>query len=234
MQTARENELLSIPRLEKIPYLVHGFGTGKWTDEDFSRKSEWAGFKRIYLDQVHSDIIRFIDRIPEKNLKGDAMLTHLPELLLIIQTADCLPVLIVDESRKVIAAVHCGWRGTSKRVIQKAIQGMGDRYGCPPSALLAALGPCIGDECYEVGEDVFRAFEKEGLSTDFFRPHPSEENKYVFDLKGENIAQMLSVGIEKENIFDADGCTHCDESFHSYRRDGDKAGRMLSFIGMSF
>lgn len=232
MQTARRSEILTSPRLEKIPYLVHGFGAGKWTDEDFKRKSEWSGFRRIYLDQVHSDIIRFIDGISEKNLMGDAMLTDLPDLLLIIQTADCLSVLIIDESRKIIAAAHCGWRGTSKRVIQKAIQGMGDRYGCLPSALLVALGPCIGRECYEVGEDVFQSFEREGLATDFFLPHPSKENKYVFDLKGENISQMQSLGIEKENIFSVNGCTHCDDSFLSYRRDGDTAGRMLSFIGM--
>jgi len=234
MQNARRSGLLTIPRLEKIPYLVHGFGTEEWTDEDFRRKSEWASFRRIYLDQVHSDIIRFIDGIPDKNLKGDAMLTDLPELLLIIKTADCLPVLIVDESRKVIAAVHCGWRGTSKRVIQKAIQGMGDHYGCLPSALLVAQGPCIGSECYEVGEDVFQSFGKEGLATDLFRPHPSKEKKYLFDLKGENLSQMLSLGIEKENIYSVDCCSHCDESFPSYRRDDDKAGRMLSFIGMSF
>ena len=111
---------------------------------------------------------------------------------------------------------------------------MGGRYGCLPSALLVALGPCIGSECYEVGEEVFRNFEREGHQSDFFRPHPSKEKKYFFDLKGENIAQMLSLGIDEENIFDADCCTHCDKSFFSYRRDGGKAGRMLSFIGMSF
>jgi YfiH family protein len=234
MQRARGSDFLTIPRLDQIPYLVHGFGAGKWKDADFRKPPEWSGFSLLFLNQVHSDTIRFIDRIPEKTLSGDAMVTNIPGLLLIIRTADCLPVLIVDESQKVITAVHCGWRGTSKRVVHKAIQGMVDRYGCHASSFLVALGPCIGSECYEVGEDVLQAFEKEGLSTESFRAHPSKKKKYLFDLKGENLSQMMSLGIEKENIHCADGCTHCDESLPSYRRDRDKSGRMLSFIGMSF
>lgn len=233
-QSARRSDFLTIPRLEQIPYLIHGFGTGKWKNADFKKRSEWAGFRFLFLNQVHSAIIRFIDRIPKKKLMGDAMITDLPELLLIIKTADCLPVLVVDELRKVIAAVHCGWRGTSKRVMQKAIQGMVDRYKCRPSSLLVALGPCIGSECYEVGEDVLQSFREEGLSAEFFRSHPTKEEKYLFDLKGENISQLMSLGIEKKNIYSVDGCTHCDESFPSYRREREKAGRMLSFIGMSF
>jgi YfiH family protein len=220
--------------LEQIPYLVHGFGTGKWKDADFKKKPEWAGFRFLFLNQVHSAIIRFIDRIPEKKYRGDAMITDIPEFLLIIRTADCLPVLVVDEPRKIIAAVHCGWRGTSKRVAHKVIQGMVDRYKCRPSSLLVALGPCIGGECYEVGEDVFQSFKKEGLSTEFFRAQSSKKKKYLFDLKGENISQMLNLGIEKKNIYSAEGCTHCDMSFPSYRRDRERAGRMLSFIGISF
>jgi YfiH family protein len=232
MQSARRSDFLSIPRLEQIPYIVHGFGTGEWKDADFKKRPEWAGFRLLFLNQVHSTIIRFIDRIPEKMLRGDAMITDIPEFLLIIKTADCLPVLVVDEPRKVIAAIHCGWRGTSKRVIQKGIQGMVDRYGCHASSLLVALGPCIGSECYEVGEDVLQSFKQEGLSSEFFRPHPSKKKKYLFDLKGENISQLLSLGIEKENIYCVDACTHCDRALPSYRRDREKAGRMLSFIGM--
>ncbi len=232
MQSKRRGGFLTIPRLEQIPYLVHGFGTGQWKDTDFRKKSEWVGFRLLFLNQVHSTIIRFIDRLPEKKLRGDAMITDIPELLLIIKTADCLPVLVVDEPQKIIAAVHCGWRGTSKRVIQKAIQGMVDHYKCRPPSLLVALGPCIEGGCYEVGEDVLKCFKQEGLSSDFFQAHPSKKKKYLFDLKGENISQMLSLGIKKKNIYSADCCTHCDETLPSYRRDRDKAGRMLSFIGM--
>jgi len=229
-----KSDFFTVPRLEQIPHLIHGFGTKKWKGSDFKSRHEWKDFKLLFLDQIHSDIIQVIDGIPEKKLKGDAMVTGLPFLLLIIKTADCLPVLIVDESRKVIAAVHCGWKGTSKRVVQRIIQRMMDLYGCRPSSLLGALGPCIGSECYEVGENVCESFEEEGLSTEFFRNHPLREGKYLFDLKGANLSQMLSLGIEEKNVFFKDICTHCHESLPSFRRDKDKAGRMLSFIGMSF
>lgn len=224
----------TIPRLEKVPYLVHGFGKKSWEEKDFKRMPKWKDFKLFFLDQIHSNIIQFIDKITKEKLKGDAMITNLPLLLLLIKTADCLPILIIDESRKVIAAVHCGWRGTSKRVVQRVIQGMKDYYGCHPPSLLAAFGPCIGRECYEVGEDVLQNFEKESLSTEFFQELPLREGKYLFDLKGANLSQMVSLGIEERNVFFTDVCTHCHSSLPSYRRDKDRAGRMLSFIGMSF
>jgi YfiH family protein len=224
----------TIPRLEKIHYLIHGFGTRKWEDNDYLNRPEWKEFKLVFLDQIHSNIIHLLDSVPEERLKGDAMITGLPFLLLIIKTADCLPVLVVDESHKVIAAVHSGWRGTSKRVVQKAIQRMRDHYGCHPSSLLVALGPCIAHECYEVGENVYQSFEEEGLSTEFFRNHPLRRKKYLFDLKGANVSQMVSAGIEEKNVFSSGICTHCQEGLPSFRREKDKAGRTLSFIGMSF
>ncbi len=222
-----------IPRLEQIPFLIHGFGTRKWEDDDYKNRPEWKDFKLVLLDQIHSNIIQVIDNIPEEKLKGDAMITGLPSLLLIIKTADCLPALIVDESRKVIAAVHCGWRGTSKKVVQKVIQRMKDLYGCNPSSLLAALGPCLRHECYEVGKDVYQSFKQEGLSAEFFRNHPLRRRKYLFDLKRANLSQMVRVGVEEKNVFSTDLCTHCPENLPSFRRDKDKAGRTLSFIGMS-
>jgi len=223
----------TIPRLEQIPFLIHGFGTRKWEDDDYKDRPEWKDFKLVILDQIHSNIIQVVDNIPEEKLQGDAMITGLPFLLLIIKTADCLPTLVVDESQKVIAAVHCGWRGTSKRMVQKVIQRMKDDYGCNPASLLVALGPCIKHECYEVGEDVYQSFKQEGLSTEFFRNHPLRLRKYLFDLKGANLSQMVSAGVEEKNVLSADICTHCHESLPSFRRDKDKAGRMLSFIGMS-
>ncbi len=228
------NDFFTVSRLEQIPYLIHGFGTRKWTDSDLKSRLQGKDFKLLLLDQIHSNIIQVIDNIPEKKLKGDGMISSLPFLLLIIKTADCLPVLIVDESRRVIAAVQCGWRGTLKRVVQGVIQKMKDHYSCQPSSLLVALGPCIGHECYEVGENVYQSFEEEGLSTEFFRDHPRRRGKYLFDLKGANLSQLISLGVEEKNVFFKDMCTHCHESLPSFRRDKDKAGRMLSFIGMSF
>jgi YfiH family protein len=226
-----EYEIISIPRLEQIPFLVHGFGTRRWKRGDFKRRPDWKNFKLVFLNQVHSDAVRFIGKAPQKIMKGDAMITELPSLLLIIRTADCLPLLIVDESRLAISAVHCGWRGTSRRLVERVVQSMKDRCGCRPSRLLVAIGPCIGQECYEVGEDVFQSFRKEGLPLDFFQAHPRRRKKYLFDLRRANLDQLMKQGVKPENVFSVDLCTHCEQSLPSFRRDKDKAGRMLSFIG---
>jgi hypothetical protein len=85
-----------------------------------------------------------------------------------------------------------------------------------------------------VGEDVRQSFEEEGFPEDLFQSHPLRHGKYIFDLRKANLFQIQSRGVKKENIFVLDICSHCEKSFPSYRRDGKKAGRMLSFIGMSF
>jgi len=233
MKRFEQEDVLTIPRLEQVPFLVHGFGTRRFKESDFRKKKEWQDFKLIFLDQIHSDFIHLIDKSPPKKLKGDSLVTKLPSLLLIVRTADCLPVLIVDESRKVIAAVHCGWRGSAKRVIQKAVEKMKVHYGADPASLLVGLGPCIGFECYEVGGDVFENLMKEGHPQEFFRPHPLREGKYFFDLRGANLSQALSLGVKEENVFSIERCTHCDQNFLSFRRD-KKAARMLSFIGIKY
>lgn len=232
MKRARREDFLTIPRLERVPFLVHGFGTSRFKERDFRNKKEWKGLKLLFLDQIHSDVIHVIDKVPPKKLKGDAMVTRLPSLLLIIRTADCLPVLIVDERRRVVAVVHCGWRGSARRVVQRAIENMKDHYGAEPSSFLVGLGPCIGSGCYEVGDDVLESFRKEGHTREFFRDHPLRKGRYLFDLRGINFSQIQSMGVKEENVFSITLCTHCDQNFLSFRRDRNKAGRMLSFIGI--
>lgn len=234
MRPSTGDKFFTIPRLAEIPFLFHGFGTKDWKEEDLARRPEWINFKLVFLDQIHSNVVHLVDKVPDRSLKGDAMITHLPFLFLIIKTADCLPILIVDEQRKVIAAVHCGWRGTHERVIQHVIQGLVDRYQCFPPSLLITLGPCIGRECYEVGEDVRQLYERERFSSEIFRPHPHRESKYFLDLKQANVSQLLDSDVQRKNVYSLDICTHCEKDFPSFRRDGEKAGRMLSFIGMSF
>ncbi len=234
MRLSTAADFLTIRRLEKVPFLFHGFGTRNWKERDFEKRPEWKNFTPVFLDQIHSNLVHFIDEIPQKNPKGDAMITHLPFLFLIIRTADCLPVLIVDEQRKVIAAVHCGWRGTQKKVVQEVILDLKIHYGCSPSSLLVAMGPHIKTDCYEVGEDVRHSYEQGIFSPEIFRPHPYRDKKYFLDLKEANASQLLDAGAKKKNIYSLDICTHCESNLPSYRRDAQKAGRMLSFIGMSF
>ena len=228
----RPDDIFTVSRLEQIPYLVHGFGTENWRESDIREKLKGKDFRFLFLNQIHSDIVHFIDKIPSDNLNGDALITRLPRLLMVIKTADCLPVLMVEESRKIIAAVHCGWRGTQKRVIQRVLEGMEDHYRGQLDSLLVALGPSIGPECYEVGQDVRQGFEEADLPLLVFRPHPVKKDKYFLDLREANLLQLLGLGVKRENIFTVDSCTHCSNFLPSYRRDGKKSGRMLSFIGM--
>jgi YfiH family protein len=233
MMSVPWKQLLTVPRFERIPCLYHGFGNAFFEAEDFSRREEWRDFRLLFLDQIHSDVVHFIQKVPEKNLRGDALVTDLPRIFLIIKTADCLPIFLVDEARRVIAAVHCGWKGTLEKVLGKVVLGMKCHYGSDPESLLAAFGPSIGGECYEVGEDVARSFAVRGFPDSFFRPVPSRSGKYLFDLREANRIQLLRLGVKEENLSTAGVCTHCDRDFLSFRRDKSRAGRMLSFIAMS-
>ncbi len=224
--------VITIPRLEHIPFLRHGFGNRNWQERDFKKSGEWGGFHPLLLKQVHSDIVHFIDEVPQRTLRGDALVTRLPGLLLAVKTADCLPVLLVEEKTRVIAAVHCGWKGTLKKVLEKTVRGMRERYSVNPRSLLAAFGPCISAGCYEVGEDVWSLYARGGFPASLFSPIPGRPGKYLFDLPAAARLQLLSLGIRKENVFTVGICTHCDPAFPSYRRDKDVCGRALSFIGI--
>ena len=232
MSDKKHKNFLTVPRLDGIPYLVHGFGMKFFEESDFRKNAEWKGFKLLFLNQIHSDVIHILDKISDQNLNGDGVVTHLRSVFLVIKTADCLPILILDEGRKLIAAAHAGWKGTSKKVAQKVIQAMIVHYGCEALSLLVALGPCIDSGCYEVGENVREAFSRVNHSADFFRKHPSRREKYFFDLRGANISQMSELGVQERNIYSVSPCTYCHEDLLSFRREKKKSGRMLSFIGL--
>ncbi len=230
---ARRSSIIFVPRFEHIGYLRHGFGNRSWQAGDFKRSGDWKGFLPVFLKQVHSDIVHFIEKRPRQSLRGDALVTRVPSFLLVIKTADCLPVLLVDEKTRVVAAVHCGWKGTRLKVLEKAVRGMSERYGVDPRSLLAAFGPCIDGGCYEVGEDVRFLYAEGGFSDSLFAPVPGHPEKYLFDLRAAARLQLMDLGMKAENIFSVDICTHCDPAYPSFRRDKDECGRMLSFIGLA-
>jgi YfiH family protein len=224
--------MLTIPRFDEIGFLAHGFGDGALTVAGLEGGGRRRSFHIVLLRQVHSDIVHFLESAPEGSLRGDALVTNLAGLLLVIMTADCLPVLLVDEARRVIAAAHCGWRGTLRGVLEKTVKGMRDRFGSDPRSVLAAFGPCIGPDCYEVGDDVREKFARAGFPARLFRPVPGRPGKYLFDLLSANRLQLLGLGVGEKNIFAAGFCSHCDPRYPSFRRDHQRAGRMLSFIGI--
>lgn len=234
MSLNKSGKIIQVKQLKKRPFLVHGFGTKYLTKEFLNTSSVYKKFSKYYLDQKHSNTIHCIDGEVHEELKGDGMLTDLPNVLLVIKTADCLPILLADTDNKVIGAVHCGWRGTGLRIIQKAIAAMKEQYSCRPSSLLAALGPCICRKCYEVGEDVYQFFNEMNIPLGVFENHPDYEKKYFLDLRKTNQLQLQEIGIGKDKILNVGDCTYGDSNFLSYRRDGKNDARMQSFIGLSF
>jgi YfiH family protein len=154
-------------------------------------------------------------------------MTDIPEVLLSVHTADCLPILIVDERRRAVAAVHAGWRGTAQGIAVKVAQAMAERFGSRPGDLHVAIGPGIGVCCYEVGAEV--ASQLTGL----FPERTDLLTRTHIDLAEANRRQLLQAEVRDERIYTADCCTSCEaEQFHSWRRDRRQAGRMLSVIGI--
>ncbi len=226
--------MIQVPFFKDLPFLVHGFGTRYLTEEFLNTSSRYKNFRKLYLDQKHSDTIHCIDREFFVSLEGDGLITDIPHVILIIKTADCLPALLVDVDKKVIGAVHCGWRGTGKKIIQKALKMMAERYLSRYSSLWVALGPCICGKCYEVGTDVVRYFEDRNIPLNVFKKHPEDAKKYFLDLRKANQIQLQELGVKKDKIQQVGICTYGDRNFLSYRRDRSDNRRMLSFIGLSF
>jgi YfiH family protein len=161
--------------------------------------------------------------------EGDAAVARAPGVLLGVQTADCLPVLLVLPARRAVAAAHAGWRGTAAGVVRAAL-GVLLAEGGEPAEVVAALGPCIGPCCYEVGEDVREAFGPEGAS--FFLP--GRGHRQHLDLRAANVRQLLDAGVPLQRIHHVADCTSCRRDlYYSYRRDGPGTGRMISFVGFA-
>jgi hypothetical protein len=210
----------------------------------------------ITLRQIHSDIIHFIDSPIESSLVGDGLITSTPGLLIAIQTADCLPVILVDPKRHAVGVFHAGWRGTFKRIVEKGVGEMRRFFDSRPRDLHAAIGPGIHGCCYEVGEEVPDKFESQfAYAGKLFRevkesdpvhekypllfltaraPGHGELPKKIFlDLVEANRQQLLSVGLQAKNIEASDLCTNCrTDLLFSYRAEKGKTGRMMGVAGI--
>jgi YfiH family protein len=196
----------------------------------------------ITVRQIHSSLtIRVGDRdaAPAQPCEGDGLITDEPGVLLAIQTADCIPVLVADSKKRVVAAFHAGWRGTVQRIVDTGVERMRQEFGCQPEDLVAAIGPGIGACCYAVGEEVVSSFESQfSYGRELFRQgsnadaSPTSSNPHL-DLTEANRRQLLSAGLDPSAIQVVGGCTSCHpELFYSHRASQGHAGRMLSVIGI--
>jgi YfiH family protein len=210
----------------------------------------------VTLRQVHSDVIHFVDAPPETQLVGDGLITATPGLLLGIQTADCLPIILVDPQHRAVGAFHAGWRGTVKRIVEKGVGEMRRRFGSRPRDLKAAIGPGVHGCCYEVGAEVRQQFEsqfvyaaklfreveerdpvREKYPMLFLTARPPGHNvlpkKIFLDLVEANRQQLLAVGVPMKSIEASPLCTTCrNDLLFSYRAEKGRTGRMMGVVGI--
>jgi YfiH family protein len=284
--------ILRAQKLEKLPWLVHGFSTrlggfsrayGKgdlnlgFTEDDpratvernrtaFLRGLDAASGRRngdkqrwqlITLRQIHSDIVHHVDSEPDVLLAGDGLITATPGLMLGIQTADCLPIILVDAKHRALGVFHAGWRGTVKRIVEKGVGELHHWFGSRPGDLKAAIGPGIGGCCYAVGEEVRTQFESQfSYAARLFhevkesdpvrekypllflsaRPpgHGELAYKIFLDLVEANRQQLLSAGVPAKSIEASPLCTNCrSDLLFSYRAEKGKTGRLMAAAGIA-
>jgi YfiH family protein len=215
-----------------------------------------ASWPLITLRQIHSDVIHCINSVPGEPLTGDGLITATPGLLLAIQTADCLPVILVDSKKHAVGVFHAGWRGTVQRIVEKGVGEMVRCFGSRPRDLKAAIGAGIQGCCYEVGEEVRTKFEsqfdyaaslfREAKESDPVREkypllfltarapgHGELPNKIFLDLVDANRRQLLAAGVPAKNIEASPLCTNCHpELLFSYRAEKGKTGRLMAVAGI--
>ena len=202
--------MITSPLLE-FDWLHHGFGL-----RDSVPPSDLTTVRQIHSAQI-------LDACGRKGVpigEGDAIISDQAGVTIGIRTADCVPILLADSATRTVACVHAGWRGTAENIIGATVKAMAG-IGCRPADLCVAIGPSIGPCCYEVGNDVAGQFanwiEVNG-------------NRQALDLPAINRAQLREAGVR--DIWTSGECTFCQtERFFSFRREKERAGRMVSFVG---
>ncbi|MCP9446086.1 MAG: peptidoglycan editing factor PgeF [Nitrospira sp.] len=191
----------------------------------------------LSVKQVHGTDALVVDRSVTADDRfpagWDALITDQPDIMVAVRTADCVPILMHDTRRNVVAAVHAGWRGAVAGIVEKTVGVMTARFGTSPEHLRIGIGPSAGGCCYEVDEPVL-----EGVYRACSRPEQvvcfrQGRKKGYLDLKLLVRRQALAVGVRSDAIFSVNVCTICHEDlFFSYRRDGKVVGTMVSAIGL--
>ena len=276
--------ILRASHLGRLPWLAHGFTArsggfsrgygGGSLNLGFTKDDSKSSVERnrtamlrelcdgqglwplMTLRQVHSDIIRFVDSPAESQLAGDGLITATPGLLLGIQTADCLPIILVDPRRRAVGVFHAGWRGTVKRIVEKGVGEMRRCFGSRPRDLRAVIGPGIHGCCYAVGSEVREHFESQfAYAAKLFREveerdpvrekypmlfltacapgHSVLPKKISLDLVEANRQQLLAAGVSANSIEASPLCTNCrTDLLFSYRAEKGKTGRMMGVVGI--
>jgi YfiH family protein len=227
------------------------------------------GWPLVSLRQIHSDLIHRIegiegmqvegmrdDPMPGQLSAGDGIVSDTPGVLVTVQTADCLPIILVDPKRRAVGVFHAGWRGTVQRIVEKGVGEMRKHFGSDPRKLVAAIGPGVQGCCYEVGEEVRTRFEaqfayagslfREEKQSDPVREkypllfltarapgHSELPVKLFLDLVEANRRQLLGAGLTAKNIDTTAPCTACHTALlFSFRTEKGVTGRMMAAAGI--
>ena len=277
-------QILQAGQFAEIPWLIHGFSTraggysraygGNALNLGFTRQDSKPTVERnratfldklginsrsvwslITMRQIHSDLIHKVEEATEKTM-GDGLVTDRPGLMLAVQTADCLPVIVVDRKQRAVGVFHAGWRGTVKRIVEKGVGEMRRWFGSRPRDLVAAIGPGVHNCCYTVGEEVRDNFESQfAYAADLFRevkesdpvrekypllfltaraPGHSQLPVNIFlDLVEANRRQLLDAGVAAKHIEASPLCTSCrTDLLFSHRAEKGITGRLMGVVGV--
>ena len=210
----------------------------------------------VTMRQVHSDVIHPVAALPDDPLVGDGIVTASAGLLLAVQTADCLPVVVVDRKQRAVGIFHAGWRGTVKRIVEKGVGEMERWFGSKPRNLEAAIGPGVHNCCYTVGEEVREnfasQFEYAGKLFHEVKESDPVREKYpllfltarapghstlpvniFLDLVEGNRRQLIEAGVPAKHIEASPLCTSCrTDLLFSHRAEKGITGRLMSVVGM--
>ena len=213
--------------------------------ENFRRMGEALGVRcedMVLSQQTHTTNIRIVT--DEDRGKGitrerdytdiDGLITNVPGICLVTTYADCVPLYFLDPAKKVIALSHSGWRGTVGKIGKKTVELMHVKFGSDPADILAAVGPSVCQDCYEVSADVIDRFKEvfdRSVWEELFYEKP--DGKYQLDLWKANEKIFLEAGIRKEHIAVTNVCTHCNSRIlYSHRAMGDKRGNLCAFLAL--
>lgn len=197
--------------------------------------------KAVLSHQTHTNNVRIVKKedigkgiFKERDYNDvDGLITDIPGVALVTQYADCTPLLFCDPVKKVVATSHAGWRGTASEIGRITVEKMQKNFGCDPADIIAAIGPSIGQCCYEVDDPVYRPLSKiPYLKKDkiFIKKH---NGKYMLSLWETNREILINAGILPEHIDITDLCTNCHpDVFHSHRFTGGKRGNLAAIIAL--
>ncbi len=213
---------LSRPPFDSLNLALHVEDDSSVVQRNRAVLAKMLGVQKLaFMDQVHKSNIKVITELINQTInQTDALITNLKGIGLCVMVADCIPVLLYDETNAVIAVAHAGRNGVKQKIVNKTIQKMASKFSSKAKDIKVYMGPSIKSCCYEVKEDATQGFER----------YLQVENEKIFmNIVSKCVDDMQSIGIEAKNIDISPICTCCDKNYFSYRRDG-KTGRFCGAI----